>query len=169
MVRLVRRVRWSRLCAVALTFTCGWLAVRRVEERAAAGHALEAAKRRAEQAQVRTDALRARLADAEAELAAFRHELARATRPFEAVPAVFVTTPRIDGEVVAAAPGEVELSVGRADGVQPGYHFSVYRGPCFVAKVVVERVLEGSARARVLFAAEGQEVRPGDCAATRLQ
>jgi hypothetical protein len=81
--------------------------------------------------------------------------------------------PRIDGTVVAvktdADPDLVLLSVGADHGVERGLHFSLYRGSAFVAKVIVERVLRDTCGCRVLFAADGQEILPGDLAATRLQ
>jgi len=80
--------------------------------------------------------------------------------------------PAIDGAVVGVKsdidPPLVLLSVGSDDGVERGYHFSIYRGSTFVGKVVVERVLRDSAGCRVLFTAEGQSINQGDKAATRL-
>lgn len=81
--------------------------------------------------------------------------------------------PAIDGAVVAVKtdvnPPLVLLSVGQDDKVERGFHFSIYRGSQFIGKVVVERVLRDSAGCRVLFTAEGQQIQPGDSAATRLQ
>ena len=80
--------------------------------------------------------------------------------------------PAIDGMVVAVKtdvdPPLVLLSVGADDKVERGYHFSIYRNNQFVGKVVVEKVLRDGAGCRLLFAAEGQSVQPGDKAATRL-
>lgn len=84
-----------------------------------------------------------------------------------------VPVPSIRASVLAtkgeASAQLVLLDVGVMDRVEPGFHFSVYRGAQFVAKVVVERVLRDSSGCRVLFAAEGQRVEPGDAAATRLE
>jgi len=84
-----------------------------------------------------------------------------------------IPVPSIDAEVLATrggiTPQLVLLNVGEEDRVEPGFHFSVYRKDRFVAKVVVERVLQDSAGCRVLFSAEGLHVQPGDKAATRLQ
>ncbi|MGE0712809.1 MAG: hypothetical protein AB7N76_34290 [Planctomycetota bacterium] len=81
--------------------------------------------------------------------------------------------PAIDGNVVAVkndlSPGLVLLSVGADDKVEAGFRFSIYRNNKFVGKVVVERVLRDSAGCRVLFTAEGEEIKAGDSAATRLQ
>ena len=80
--------------------------------------------------------------------------------------------PAIDAQVVAVKndvqPGLVLLSVGSDDLVEQGFQFSIYREQTFVGKVVVERVLRDSAGCRLLFTAEGENVRPGDKAATRL-
>jgi len=85
--------------------------------------------------------------------------------PAAEVPAIdaVVTATKVDLE-----PAIVLLSAGADDGVEAGHHFSVYRGDRFIAKVVVERVLRDSAGCRVLFTADGQQVRPGDQAATVL-
>jgi hypothetical protein len=81
--------------------------------------------------------------------------------------------PAIDGNVVAVKtdvnPPLVLLSVGTDDKVERGFHFSIYRGSQFVGKVIVERVLRDGAGCRVLFTADGQNIQPGDSAATRLQ
>ena len=81
--------------------------------------------------------------------------------------------PAIDGTVVAVkndlSPGLVLLSVGADDKVEAGFRFSIYRGNKFVGKVVVERVLRDSAGCRILFTNEGEEIKQGDNAATRLQ
>lgn len=81
--------------------------------------------------------------------------------------------PSIDGTVVAVKddlkPALVLLSVGSDDRVEQGFQFSIYRKDKFVGKVVVERVLRDSAGCRVVFTAEGEEIKQGDSAATRLQ
>lgn len=81
--------------------------------------------------------------------------------------------PKIDGQVQAvddfADPPLVLLSVGGDDRVERGFQFSVYRESQFKGKVVVERVLRDSCGCRVLFVAEGQAIRVGDAATTRLE
>lgn len=81
--------------------------------------------------------------------------------------------PAIDGKVVAIKadikPQLVLLSVGSDDRVEQGFRFSIYRKSKFIGKVIVERVLRDSAGCRVLFTAEGSEIKQGDSAATRLQ
>ena len=72
---------------------------------------------------------------------------------------------------MAVRPGDpplVLLSIGRDEGVQPGFSFSIYRAATFVGKVQIERVNADSCAGIVLFAAEGQRVQAGDAAATRL-
>lgn len=81
--------------------------------------------------------------------------------------------PAIDAVVSAVkddvSPALVLLSAGSDDKVEKGFHFSVYRGSSFVGKVIVEKVLRDACGCRVLFTKEGESVRPGDSAATRLQ
>jgi hypothetical protein len=80
--------------------------------------------------------------------------------------------PSIYSRVVAVKndidPPLVLLRVGSDEGVERGFHFSIYRGNQFVGKVIVERVLRDSVGCRVLFTAEGQSINIGDDAATRL-
>jgi hypothetical protein len=83
----------------------------------------------------------------------------------------YVRMPAIDGVVVtaeSAGDAPILLSVGRDDGVELGYGFSVYRGSKFVGRVVVEHVGSDAAACRVLFLSKGQTIQPGDAAATRL-
>jgi cell division protein FtsL len=77
--------------------------------------------------------------------------------------------PKIDAVVVAVSgDGIVVLSVGRDDGVQPGYEFTVYRGDQFIGKVKVESVLGDMSGARVLFTEPSETIRAGDKSSTRL-
>lgn len=77
-----------------------------------------------------------------------------------------VPAPPINSQVVAVKPDVklVLLSVGRENGVEEGFEFTVYRGSKFVAKVVVERVLPTLCGCRILY--QKSEVREGDQAAT---
>lgn len=81
-------------------------------------------------------------------------------------------TPPVDGIVMAVKtdidPNLVLLSVGADDNVQVGFVFTVYRGGTFVGQVIVDRVLPDVSACRVMFTAEGQSIREGDSAATRL-
>ena len=169
------RVRWARLFAVALTLMCSLLAARLTEQAAAADAAVEAASRRAVMAEAQAEALQGRVTSLEKDVRDLRRPVSMAE--FDGVDTtLFVSgppVPRIDGSVTAVRadvePAVVLLSVGSDDGVERGFHFSVYRGSLFVAKVVVEHVLSDSARCRVLFTVTGEELRSGDSAATRLQ
>jgi hypothetical protein len=60
------------------------------------------------------------------------------------------------------------LSGGTNAGVVPCYKFTVYRGDQFVAKVQVMEVGPDSSVAEVLLLNDGQEIQPGDNAATQL-
>ena len=62
----------------------------------------------------------------------------------------------------------VVLSVGRQDEVKEGVEFTIYREDKFVGKVRVNKVYENLAGARVLFTAEGSDIRQGDRATTRI-
>ena len=62
----------------------------------------------------------------------------------------------------------VVLSVGRQDEVKEGVEFTIYREDKFVGKVRVSKVYENLAGARVLFTAEGSDIRQGDRATTRI-
>ena len=62
----------------------------------------------------------------------------------------------------------VFLSVGRQDEVKEGVEFTIYREDKFVGKVRVNKVYENLAGARVLFTAEGSDIRQGDRATTRI-
>lgn len=85
--------------------------------------------------------------------------------PGPPVPAIYSRVVAVKADV---DPPLVLLRAGSDDGVERGFHFSIYRGNEFVGKVVVERVLRDSAGCRVLFTAEGQTIQTGDDAATRL-
>ncbi len=64
---------------------------------------------------------------------------------------------------------DVELNVGAMQGVEVGFHFSIYRGNEFVGKVKVTRLQLLTCRAQIVFTKEGQHIERGDSAATRLQ
>lgn len=79
----------------------------------------------------------------------------------------------IDGKVLAVS-REVNLvmvSVGADDGVQKGYHFTVYRGSLYIGQVVVEDVFKDmcSARMKLETMAKGQEILEGDNVSTRIR
>ena len=62
----------------------------------------------------------------------------------------------------------VVLSVGSQDEVKEGVEFTIYREDKFVGKVRVSKVYANLAGARVLFTAEGSDIRQGDRATTRI-
>lgn len=74
----------------------------------------------------------------------------------------------VAGVDASTDPPVVLLTAGRDQGVERGYEFTLFRGETFVAKVVVTRVMADSCGARVLFTADGQTIRSGDRAGTRV-
>ncbi len=68
----------------------------------------------------------------------------------------------------STSPPTVLLTVGKDQGVERGYQFSIYRDGEWIAKVVVTKLMADSSGARVLFMAPGKSIRAGDNAATRL-
>lgn len=81
---------------------------------------------------------------------------------------LLVPPPPIDGHVAAYDPPTrlVLLNVGKQQGVEEGYEFTIYRGTRFIARVKVEKVLPDMCGARVIF--EVAKIQKGDLAATRL-
>ncbi|MCZ6795667.1 MAG: hypothetical protein O7J95_18840 [Planctomycetota bacterium] len=71
-------------------------------------------------------------------------------------------------EAVDRALEAVVLSVGRDQDVKQGSEFVVYRGRKFVGKVIVVRLYRDMAGAKVLFEQDGERIRVGDRATTRL-
>jgi hypothetical protein len=62
---------------------------------------------------------------------------------------------------------EVHLAAGRADGVQIGQRFAIYRGPAVLGRVRVERVEDLESWGRVIFSTPRKEIREGDTARTQ--
>ncbi len=65
----------------------------------------------------------------------------------------------------------VMLTVGTADGVEPGVEFTVYRGGEYICRVRAERMFNGMVGARVIpesWNAKNLEIRQGDLAANHL-
>ncbi len=81
-----------------------------------------------------------------------------------------LVSPPIDAlvEEVDANLSLVVLSVGSQDEVKEGAEFTIYREDKFVGKVRVNKVYENLAGARVLFTAEGADIKQGDRATTRI-
>lgn len=78
------------------------------------------------------------------------------------------TAPPIDGMVVGVEDGVVVLSVGKDDGVEVGYEFTIYDGNTFIGKVQVTKVLEDMAGCTILFEESGRKISDGNKASTRL-
>ena len=66
------------------------------------------------------------------------------------------------------SPALIVIGVGSDDSVEIGYTFSVIRGKQFIAKLIVESVKPSYSACRIKFAAEGQNIEPGDVVTTRL-
>ena len=116
------------------------------------------------------------LVDANKELAALREDydnqqllLTRIVDSGVRLPDIGVqVAPAIDGVVVAVEEGIVILSVGKDDGVEEGYEFTVYDGDVFLGKIQVTRVLDDMAGCKILFVENGMNISSGNKASTRL-
>ncbi|MFN0007991.1 MAG: hypothetical protein ACKVXR_08805 [Planctomycetota bacterium] len=84
----------------------------------------------------------------------------------------FTPMKQIEGRVLDVAmnvkPGLIAINKGSADGVKPGYTFEVYDGRTYKGQVRVEYVHQNVCSALVLRAVDGQVIRQGDAASTRL-
>jgi len=80
--------------------------------------------------------------------------------------------PLISGSVLQAIydvqPGLVALNVGKNHGVKRGHTFEIYDGSSYKGQVRVENVREDMCTALILRVEEGQTIRSGDSASTRL-
>ena len=61
----------------------------------------------------------------------------------------------------------VLLDVGRQQGVEPRFEFTISRGGRAIAKVAVDRVESEVSSARVVYAKDGESIAEGDAATTR--
>lgn len=84
----------------------------------------------------------------------------------------FTPMPLIEGRVLDVAmnvqPGLIAINKGKADGVKQGYTFEVYDGKTYKGQARVEYVHENVCSALILRAVDGQKIRQGDAASTRL-
>ena len=84
----------------------------------------------------------------------------------------FTPMPLIEGRVLDVAmnvkPGLIAINKGSADKVKPGYTFEIYDGKTYKGQVRVEYVHDNVCSALILRAVEGQPIRQGDAASTRL-
>jgi hypothetical protein len=96
-----------------------------------------------------------------------------ALRAASPLPNLAADVPKIDGIILSverqagAAPPVVLLNVGSRQGVQPSYEFTVQRGGKPFAKVALDRVEGEVSSGRVVYARDGELVRPGDAVSTR--
>ena len=60
------------------------------------------------------------------------------------------------------------LSVGKNDGVQAGWEFTVYRGAKYIATVVVDQVFDEYVSVRTLRGLKAADIQAGDAASTKL-
>lgn len=119
------------------------------------------------------------VADLEKTTTSLKKEVESVTTNFEALRAYtnsdindFTAMPQIEGRVLDVAmnvkPGLIAINKGSADGVKPGFTFEVYDGRTYKGQVRVEYVHANVCSALVLRAVDGQQIRQGDAASTRL-
>lgn len=83
-----------------------------------------------------------------------------------------VQIPLIDGKVKSLSGGDlITLTVGRDDGVELGYPFTVVRGKTYIGRVVVRKVYKETCIARIdkSMLAPGRKIRAGDVVTTRIK
>lgn len=119
------------------------------------------------------------VADLEKANTSLKKDLDSVTTNFESLAAFtktsikdFQAMPQIEGRVLDVAmnvkPGLIAINKGSADGVKPGYTFEIYDGKTYKGQVRVEYVHDNVCSALVLRAVDGQQIRQGDAASTRL-
>jgi predicted nucleic acid-binding Zn-ribbon protein len=83
-----------------------------------------------------------------------------------------VSLPQIDGRVLevssAVDPGLISINKGEADGVKRGFTFEIYDGKTYKGQARVEYVHQNSCSALLIRPVQGQKVRQGDSASTRI-
>lgn len=168
-----RRVRWSRVGLIGGLGTAAGLGLAargEAQRRRALEERLGASQRELAAAEGRLRATEGQLAFSRLEVQGLRRLLARFEEQgisggqVDPPPA-----PDIHTSIRSLAGDRVLVSAGALQGVLPGHPFSAYRGSQFLGKLVVEEVQGQTCTCRVLFMAEGQELRPGDPLATRLR
>ncbi len=72
---------------------------------------------------------------------------------------------------VQSAEGEtfIGLGAGSDDQVAKGFQFAIWRGPKAIARVVAEEVGPRACACRILIVREGEKIRVGDLAETKLE
>ncbi len=88
----------------------------------------------------------------------------------ELIASLGTAAPKIDGKITGVRDefGYVQISVGADDGVQAGFSFDVFRGRTYLARVQVRDVLPDVSWAKITMQADGEAIRVGDDATTRL-
>lgn len=86
------------------------------------------------------------------------------------VPALVTPAKPVDGFVTVTSPSLpiVMLSVGKDDGVEVGYQFTVYRGNRFIGRVTVEQVYKDACAGRILSDMTVGKIQKGDKVSTRI-
>jgi len=125
--------------------------------------ALEESEKRLRDAGQQTQAMRRQIED---------YKLRYEDMIRQGFPASEIVPPRAIDGLVRAVSDEVPLvmlSVGKDDGVEPGYTFTVYRGSEYVGKVQVSTVFADSASASILQEYSKLQPREGDHVTTRIR
>lgn len=88
------------------------------------------------------------------------------------IPALMTRARPLDGQIVAISDDNnipiVMVSIGKDDGVEKGYQFTVYRGSEYIGRVVVEEVYKDMSAARILSNITPGTIRKGDNVTTRI-
>lgn len=146
------------------------------EEAVAAQTAAEA---KASELETNLHAAQGAVADLEKTNTTLKKELDSVTTNFESLAAHtkvsikdFQAMPQIEGRVLEVAmnvkPGLIAINKGSADGVKPGYTFEIYDGKAYKGQARVEYVHENVCSALLLRSVDGQAIKQGDSASTRL-
>ena len=149
------------------------------KEKEAAVAAQSAAELKASELETSLHTAEGNVADLEKANTTLKKEVESLTTNFEALAKFtntsigdFTAMPQIEGRVLDVAmnvkPGLIAINKGSAHGVKPGYTFEVYDGRTYKGQVRVEYVHENVCSALVLRTVDGQQIRQGDAASTRL-
>jgi len=149
------------------------------KEKEAAVAAQTAAELKASELETALHTAEGNVADLEKANTTLKKEVESLTTNFDALAAYtntnikdFTAMPQIEGRVLDVAmnvkPGLIAINKGSADKVKPGYTFEIYDGKTYKGQVRVEYVHENVCSALVLRTVDGQQIRQGDVASTRL-
>jgi hypothetical protein len=86
------------------------------------------------------------------------------------LPSVIVKTPPIDGQILAvdAKVPLVMLSVGKDDGVEKGFQFTVYRENRYVGRVTIQEVYKDMSAAQIDPSMTVKAIQKGDSVTTKI-